>query len=50
MTPLAITLCAPDGSITSHPLRSGSWSGSSYRATVEIDGTRYLIHVDSTRT
>ncbi|WP_161976525.1 hypothetical protein [Mycolicibacterium sp. CH28] len=47
---LALLVVGPDGTTTTHHLRAGSWSGSGYRAAVEVDGTRYLIHVDTTRT
>ena len=50
MTPIAIVLCAADGTVTTHPLKGGSWPGAGHRASVEIDGIRYAVYVDSVRT
>ncbi|APE16173.1 hypothetical protein BOH72_14060 [Mycobacterium sp. WY10] len=49
-TPTAVILEGPDGTVTTHPLVAGSWSGSGYRAALELDGQRILIHADVART
>ena len=50
MTPFAITLVGPDGKSVTLPLKPGSWSGSGHRAAVEIDGKRFIVHVDAVQT
>lgn len=47
-TPIAIVLIDSEGAMTTHPLVPGSWSGSGYRAAVELDGERVIVSADVT--
>lgn len=50
MMPVGIVIVLSDGSQRTIPLKAGSWSGSGFRAAVELDGERHVIHVDTVRT
>lgn len=45
-TPIAVVVVDQDGVMTTRQLVAGSWSGSSYRGTVEHDGESIVIRAD----